>query len=462
MPILSPESSQYPGRTHKARAGLAQTEDNFRAYAEHSGFTCLTFGRFTLAGKEQVWARYCLGNGKWTKKYLVVLQGTEYAMTAACFYQNKLLEREVVWDAVAASFHLLSAAQAPVELAQPGRETPRRPSSRLRFCKALKKCMLASSYANSQTGDPAQNIEQAIALLEEAVLVLNRRERPTEWAGIQIDLGEAYRKRLRGERPANLARAIMLYQQALEVLLHRLAELSATARTVGRGHNNLGIAYQHGAPGDPAENLEHAIEHCQQALRVYTRQAAPDDWAMVQNNLGTAYQDRQRGDPAANLDLAIEHFQQALEVQAHQADRGQWAGTLYNLSMAYWNRTTGEREDNLEHMIRCCQQALEFYQRERYPRGWVELQRRLVMAFQARKRGDRAEFFKQALFHRQQILNFYPRRANPQQWAYENFMTGLLAFQFEWGDEVDEKGGPAGSQLRDSTGSQLMATSPAC
>ncbi len=52
--------------------------------------------------------------------------------------------------------------------------------------------------------------------------------------------------------------------------------------------NNLGIAYANLPTGDRGENLRRAMEYYEAALRVYTEEAAPTNWAMTQSNLGAA------------------------------------------------------------------------------------------------------------------------------------------------------------------------------
>ena len=81
------------------------TERSFSEYAQNNLYTNLEFGRVVVEGKKHVWARYYMGSNRWTKKYLIVLGGAEYAITGTCFDFN-LLEREKVWDRVAASFRL--------------------------------------------------------------------------------------------------------------------------------------------------------------------------------------------------------------------------------------------------------------------------------------------------------------------------------------------------------------------
>ncbi|MCA8961492.1 MAG: hypothetical protein KDC38_13300, partial [Planctomycetes bacterium] len=47
---------------------------------------------------------------------------------------------------------------------------------------------------------------------------------------------------------------------------------------------------------------------------VYTRDAAPHDWAATQNNLANAFNDRLAGEREKNIDAAIQHDQNALLV----------------------------------------------------------------------------------------------------------------------------------------------------
>ena len=78
--------------------------------------------------------------------------------------------------------------------------------------------------------------------------------------------------------------------------------------------NNLAAAYNDRIQGDRAENIEQAIEHYHQALKVRTQKDFPADWAATQNNLANAYNTASEGDRAENIEQAIEHYQQALKV----------------------------------------------------------------------------------------------------------------------------------------------------
>lgn len=81
--------------------------------AQNMEYTDLEFGRISVGGREHVWARYQMTPGIWAKQYLIVLGGIGYAITASC-KGTSLAQREKVWDAIAASFRLLSPVDGPV------------------------------------------------------------------------------------------------------------------------------------------------------------------------------------------------------------------------------------------------------------------------------------------------------------------------------------------------------------
>ena len=86
---------------------LNQIEDEFKSFAQERGYTSLGLGRLVVAGKEHVWARYYMGYGHWSKKYIFILNNIEYSFTAACLDEKSLLEMEQAWDQTVNSFRLL-------------------------------------------------------------------------------------------------------------------------------------------------------------------------------------------------------------------------------------------------------------------------------------------------------------------------------------------------------------------
>ena len=77
---------------------------------------------------------------------------------------------------------------------------------------------------------------------------------------------------------------------------------------------NLATAYLELIQGNRAQNIEDAIDTCEQSLRVMTRDTMPIDWARTVNNLALAYVLRIKGNPAQNTEKAINSCKQALEI----------------------------------------------------------------------------------------------------------------------------------------------------
>ncbi len=408
---------------------LEETEVEFMKYVSNSGYSLLATGRILVAGQEHLWARYYMGSGRWNKKYLVVFGKIEYTMTATCIDQKFLLEREAVWDNVVRSFHpaeWAEVAQTPDTAIPQGLAEQERKA----LIQAAALVAPADNLRQTQDGDRAWNLDQAISLYKRALNLLDPKTMTGLWAGIHVNLGEAYRERIHGDRAENIREAISHAQQALEVVTQ-----AAFPDAWAAAHENLGIAYQ-SADGDRAENIETAIDHLRQVLQVFPRSTASDDWALTQNNLGTAYQKRVRGNRAENIDQSIFHFQQALEVYTRQSNQSQWAATLFNLSLSYWMRINGDRAENLKQMIQCCQQSLEYSTRERYPDDWAVLQYRLGTAYFDLGGENRLENYPQAIDHFQKVLEVFTRPNRPKEWAYSHYCIGVSILHYQSAKEA--------------------------
>jgi tetratricopeptide (TPR) repeat protein len=102
----------------------------------------------------------------------------------------------------------------------------------------------------------------------------------------QNNLGNAYRDLAAIEdRADNLRRAIAAFTEALRYYTPQNAPLDYAMT-----QNNLGNAYGIlAAIEDRADNLRRAIAACTEALRYYTPESAPLDYAMTQANMGMVY-----------------------------------------------------------------------------------------------------------------------------------------------------------------------------
>ncbi|MEA5562758.1 CHAT domain-containing protein, partial [Planktothrix agardhii] len=219
----------------------------------------------------------------------------------------------------------------------------------------------------------------------------------------------AYGDHIRGERAENLERAIKYYEAALKVYTR-----TAFPENWAMTQNNLATAYSDRIRGERAENLERAIAFSEAALEVYTRTAFPEKWATTQHNLANAYRNRIRGERAENLEQAIKYYQAALEVRTRTAFPQDWAMTQNNLANAYGDHIRGERAENLERAIKYYEAALKVYTRTAFPENWAMTQNNLANAYSDRIRGERAENLERAIEFYQSALEVRTRNAFPQ------------------------------------------------
>ena len=70
---------------------------------------------------------------------------------------------------------------------------------------------------------------------------------------------------------------------------------------------------------DRLSDMPVRIELCQQALVMVSRQAKPQLWAALQNQLADRLAQNPLGNRAKNLEQAIQHYQQALAIYTRQA-----------------------------------------------------------------------------------------------------------------------------------------------
>ncbi|PZV09974.1 MAG: hypothetical protein DCF32_00975 [Leptolyngbya sp.] len=226
------------------------------------------------------------------------------------------------------------------------------------------------------------------------------------------DFGNAVWKFPLGDRALNLELSIAAYQVALRVFTREVLP-----EDWAKSQNNLGIAYCNRIRGDRAETLERAIAAYKLSLEVYTRDAFPEDWARSQNNLGIAYRDRIRGDRAENLERAIEACELSLKIRTRDSFPDNWATTQNNLGIAYWDRIRGDRAENLERAITAYELSLEVYTRDAFPEKWAGTQNNLGNAYRDRIRGSRAENLEQAIVTYKLSLQVYTVDTFPEQWA---------------------------------------------
>jgi CHAT domain-containing protein/tetratricopeptide (TPR) repeat protein len=265
----------------------------------------------------------------------------------------------------------------------------------------------------------AQEPEQKIALGEEAIA---QEAALTSWplseqrdrvkGELWFGLGSAYVVRASGIRANNLDKAVAYLEAALKVFTRE-----ADPPNWAVIENNLGNAYQARVRGERADNQERAIAHFEAALTVLTREAYPLQWAQLQNNLGVVYWNRVRGERAENLEDAIMHLEAALTVFTRETHPQLWAAAHNNLGSAYQVRVLGERVDNREKAIAHVEAALTVFARDATQREWAQAENNLAAIYLGRIRGERADNQEKAIAHLASALTVFTREAFPQEWA---------------------------------------------
>ncbi|MEG4202048.1 CHAT domain-containing protein [Microcoleus sp. Pol12A5] len=283
-------------------------------------------------------------------------------------------------------------------------------------------------------GSRANNLEIAITGYQ---IVLNNQEPGSEkFAQTQNNLAAAYTERIRGEKAENIEMAIASFTAALKVY-----KREAFPQDWAMTQNNLGNAYSDRIKGEKAENIEMAIASYTAALEVRTRHTFPEKWAMTQNNLATAYSSRIRGEKAENIEYAIASFTATLKVYKREAFPQDWAMTQNNLANAYRVKIIGDKAENIEMAIASYTVALEVRTRDAFPQDWAQTQNNLGNAYSDRIRGEKAENIEYAIASYSAALSVYTRDSFPQEWAttqnnlasaYRNRIRGEKAENIEY------------------------------
>jgi hypothetical protein len=80
----------------------------FTLHAMKSNYTDVQFGRITVGGQVHTCVSYVMNQKGWLKKYLIVLNGFGYALTASVPLKQRNPEVEETWDNIARSLRLLN------------------------------------------------------------------------------------------------------------------------------------------------------------------------------------------------------------------------------------------------------------------------------------------------------------------------------------------------------------------
>ncbi len=235
-----------------------------------------------------------------------------------------------------------------------------------------------------------------------------------------------------GDRSENLQRAINCFEQALRIYTKNKfpADWAATL-------NGLGNAYCNLPTGNRAKHVQRAIDCYTSALSVYTKDGFPQSWAMTQNNLGNAYCDLPSGNPCENLARAIECYDAALQVRTEHKFPQDWATTQNNLGTVYGQISTGDRSENLKRAIECFDAALRVRTEDAFPQSWALIQYNLGNAYFSLPEGDRSDNLTRAIKCFNAALRIRTEDKFPQNWAMTMNSLGAAYSNLSTGDQAE-------------------------
>jgi tetratricopeptide (TPR) repeat protein len=182
-------------------------------------------------------------------------------------------------------------------------------------------------------GATPERLEEALVAFEEALKVLDSQGTAEEVAELEMNVGLA-KHTLAACGRGRLSESIAHYHRALRTFTRE--RYPAEYATL---HNNLATAYLAIPASDQSGRLREAlaVQSFEAALQIVTLEDHPNEYAMLQNNLGNALQNSTSGHPVQNRLRAVESYEQALKVRKASNQPGAYANTVANLALCLSN-----------------------------------------------------------------------------------------------------------------------------
>jgi tetratricopeptide (TPR) repeat protein len=186
----------------------------------------------------------------------------------------------------------------------------------------------------------AESLLNARELLERGLPLLLEHASPEEIAEARMNLGLVLQS-LVPFHQAKLTDSLQYYQQALQVFTPE-----AYPREYAILQNNIGIAYLSLPTNLEGGNLREgmAVQTFECALQYITLIDHPSEYAMLQNNLGNALQYASSTHPVENNWRAVQAYDEALKVRTAQDTPLEYANTIANKA-----NVLGNLADDAEH-----------------------------------------------------------------------------------------------------------------
>jgi len=262
----------------------------------------------------------------------------------------------------------------------------------------------------------------------EGVLARAQQDQKQTLADVLVRLGICLNEFPLGSLGTNQEIAIAAYRNALRVYTEdKLPQDYALL------NNNLGNAYSDLAPfsANPREQIENGISAYRNALRVCTEEEQPQAWAATKNGLGNAYLALApfSGNPREQIENAIVAYLNALQVRTEAELPHDWAATNINLGAVYSALAplSANPREQIENAIAAYRNALRVYTEEEQPQDWALTNNNLGNAFcnLAPLSPNPREQIENGIAAYRNALRVYTEEEQPQGWARTNNNLGV-------------------------------------
>ncbi len=172
----------------------------------------------------------------------------------------------------------------------------------------------------------AEPLERALACLQNAIATLQIHGKPEEVAEVELNQG-LVQQALTGFGRARITDAINAYQRSL-----RTFSRQAYPQEYAVLHNNLAIAYLSMPATDESGRMREAlaVQSFEEVLKVINLIDHPSEYAMINNNLGNALQVATSSHLLENNLRALAAYDEALRVRNPRDTPLEYANTIAN------------------------------------------------------------------------------------------------------------------------------------
>ncbi|MEO7768388.1 MAG: CHAT domain-containing protein [Ferruginibacter sp.] len=215
--------------------------------------------------------------------------------------------------------------------------------------------ILGTIYIKLPEGDHAQNIENAIYYLQEALKFYVKEKYLLDWARLTNHLGRAFYERPSGDPVDNLNQSLGYLEESAKIL--------STANDQGSWASNqfnLGLTCM--MLGE--EYSEKSINCFTNSLKNYELTNRVTESAFICMYLGGLFYNRKQGQSETNLEDSIRFYEKSLVGITKTSYPGTWANLQLELGVAYSFRSMANLQENKANAIECFENAIAFFKQD--------------------------------------------------------------------------------------------------